>query len=133
MIATEADLPMIAEMGREAHAGSVWDDLGTTFDPDSYEASCRALMERDDAAVFVSQRGTLWLVKIPLWFDHTETITQELFFYAPIGGDALRREGERWAEGLIAMYRHERTDPRLDRLYQRAGYQPIEHMFIRRA
>lgn len=133
MIAAEADIPLITELGAEAHAGSVWDDVGTVFDPESYEASCRALMDRDDAEVFVSERGTLWLVKIPLWFNHAETITQEIFFYATAGGDALKREGERWAEGLISMHRHHKTDPRLDSLYRRSGYVPIEHMFIRRA
>lgn len=134
MIATEADLAFIIELGAEAHAGSVWDDVGTVFDRTSYEASCRSLMERDDAGVFVCDRGTLWLARFPLWFNHAETLTSEIFFYATAGGDALRREGERWAgEGLLTMCRHDKTDPRLDSLYRRAGYAPIEHTFIRRA
>lgn len=134
MIATEADLPLIIELGAEAHAGSVWDDVGTVFDPESYEISCRSLMEREDAEVFVCDRGTLWLAKFPLFFNHAEILTSEIFFYATAGGDALRREGERWAgSGLLTMCRHDKTDPRLDSLYRRAGYAPIEHTFIRRA
>lgn len=134
MIATEADIPMIVALCREAHPGSVWDDMGTVFDPADCEASCRALMEREDAEVFVSERGTLWLARFPLWFNYAETLTSEIFFYATIGGDALRREGERWAgSGLATMCRHDKTDPRLETLYRRAGYAPIEHTFIRRA
>lgn len=134
MIATEADLPLIIELGREAHAGSAWDDVGTLFDAESYEASCRHLMEGENSAVFVSERGTLWMAKFPLFFNHDETMAAEIFFYATKGGDALRREAERWAEGCLStMGRHAKTDPRLDNLYKRAGYAPLEHIFIRRA
>lgn len=132
MIATEADIPLIVELALEAHQGSVWEDFADA-DPASIEASVRALMARDDAAVFVSERGVLMLCRFPIWFNHAVPITNEIFFYATKGGDALRREGERWADGLVTMCRHDRTDPRLDRLYQRAGYVPIEHTFIRRA
>lgn len=133
MIATEADIPLIVELGREAHTGSVWDGLAE-FNAADYEASCRALMGGENSEVFVSERGTLWLARFPLWFNHSETLASEVFFYATAGGDALRREGERWAKGdLITMARHDKTDPRLDSLYRRAGYDPIEHIWIRRA
>lgn len=134
MIATEADIPLILDLCREAHVRSVWEDVGAEFDPDSTKASIRTLMENPEALVLVCDRGTLWLARFPLWFNHAETITREVFFYATKGGDALRREGERWAgPGLTVLSRHDRTDPRLDTYYRRAGYQPIEHDFIRRA
>jgi len=84
--------------------------------------------------VFVCDRGVLLLARIPLWFNHAETVISEVFYYATKGGDALRREGERWAgPGLMTLCRHDATDPRLEILYRRAGYAPIEHTFIRRA
>lgn len=91
------------------------------------------MMARDDQAVFVSERGVLMMAAFPLWFNHSQPLTSEIFFYATKGGDALRREGERWARGLVTMSRHDKTDPRLDKLFLRAGYVPIEHTFIRRA
>jgi len=134
VIATEADIPLIIELATEAHKGSVWEDMGTTPDPESIAKSAKALMARDDGAVFVCDRGVLMIARFPLWFDHAERIANEIFFYATKGGDALRREGQRWAEGsLVTMSRHDRTDARLDKLFQRAGYVPIEHTFIRRA
>lgn len=134
MIATEADLPLIVELATEAHKGSIWEQVGTVPDPKSIEASCLSLMAREDAAVFVCDRGVLMLARVPLWFDHGEIIAHEIFFYATKGGDALRREGQRWAgEGLGTLSRHETTDTRLESLYRRAGYVPIEHTFIRRA
>lgn len=134
MIATEADIPRIVELGREAHHGSMWDDLGVAFDEDSYVASCRHLMAGEDSAVFVADRGTFWIARFPLWFNHEERLAQEVFFYATRGGDALRREAEAWAGGgLMSICRHDKTDCRLETLYARAGYRPIEHTFIRRA
>lgn len=132
MIATEADIPLIVELALEAHKGSVWEEFADAK-PDDIAASVKAMMGRDDMAVFVCDRGVLMMARFPLWFNHGERIANEIFFYATKGGDALRREGERWANGLVSMSRHERTDPRLDKLFQRAGYVPIEHTFIRRA
>lgn len=133
MIATEADIPLIVDLALEAHAGSVWEEFADTVTAD-IEASVRALMARDDAAVFVSERGVLMLATVPVWFNHAVKIAHEVFFYATKGGDALRREGKRWAAGkLITISRHERTDPRLEKLLTRAGLVPIEHTFIGRA
>lgn len=121
------------DLCREAHTGSVWDGLAE-FNAEDCEASIRVLMENPEAVVLVCDRGTLWLIRIPVWFNHAETIASEVFYYATKGGDALRREGERWAgPGLMTLCRHERTDPRLEILYRRGGYAPIEHTFIRRA
>jgi hypothetical protein len=132
LIATEADLPLIVDLALEAHKGSVWEDFAQA-DPESIRQSALALMERDDAAVFVCDRGVLMLARFPLWFNHDTLLTSEVFFYATKGGDALMREGRRWADGLMTVCRHDRTDPRLDKLYQRAGFVPIEHTFIGRA
>lgn len=134
MIATEADIPLIVELALEAHKGSVWETMGANPDPNSIRSSCLSLMGREDAAVFVCDRGVLMIARFPLWFDHSERVANEIFFYATKGGDALRREGQRWASGdLMTISRHDRTDPRLDKLLTRAGMVPIEHTWIRRA
>lgn len=132
MIASEADLPLIVDLGRKAHAASAWRDVAD-FDPASFEGSCRALIEDPSALVLVSPRASLWIKQFPLYFNHAETVAHEVFF-AGVNAGALRREAERWAEGaLITMSRNAATNPRLDTLYQRAGYVPVEHTFIRRA
>lgn len=133
MIATVADIPFIIDLCREAHGGSVWEDVGAAFDEGSCEAAIRGLMDNPDAVVLVCDRGTLWLVRFPLWFNQAETIANELFFYATKGGDALRYEAARWVgEGLTTLSRHEKTDTRLETIYRRAGFQALEHTFIRR-
>lgn len=132
MIASEADLPQIVELGREAHGGSAWNGLAD-FCPESFEKTCRGLMERDDALVLFDGQASLWMVRFPLYFNHAETVSNEVFFYARHNGDPLRRAAERWAEGFVTMSRNEGTDPRYDRLLSRAGYVPVEHTFVRRA
>ena len=132
MIATEADLPLIVELGREAHAGSSWNGVAE-FDAADFEASCRMLMARDDAAVFVCDRGSLWMTRTKLYFNHAETVALDVFYYATKGGDALRREAQRWAgPGLMTLSRNDATDTRLDKLYSRAGFAPVEHQYVRR-
>lgn len=132
MIATDADLPLMVELGSKAHAASAWSGVAD-FDPASFEASCRALMDDPQALVLVSPRASLWIKRFPLYFNHAETVAHEVFF-AGVNAGALRRQAERWARGaLITMSRNAATDPRLDTLYQRAGYVPVEHTFIRRA
>jgi hypothetical protein len=125
------DLDLIVELAREAHTGSAWEGLAE-FDPDSVREAAQGLIDGEHGTVLVSTRGVLMLARFPLWFNKAETLTTEVFFYATEGGDALRRAGERWADGLIVMCRHAHTDPRLDRLYERAGYRPLEHVFARR-
>lgn len=132
-LATEADIPQIVEWGREAHGGSTYAGL-VEFVPEDFEAACRHLMSDDDAVVLVSGRGSLWMKRFPVYFNHAETFAHEVFFYATKGGDALRRAGQRWASGdLVTFSRNDATDPRLDALYRRAGLRPLEHTFIGRA
>lgn len=132
MIATEADIPLIVDLGREAHAKSAWQGLAE-FVAEDFEASCRMLMDDPDALVLVNSTASLWVKRFPLYFNHSETLAGEVFF-AGQNGQALRRAAEAWAGGsLITMSRNAATDDRLDNLYRRAGYVPIEHTFIRRA
>lgn len=132
MIATEADIPLIIELAIEAHTGSAWEGFAEP-DPESIALSVKALIDNEDAAVFVCDRGVLMLARFPVWFNQAVPVASEVFFYATKGGDALLREGRRWAGGLMTLSRHDKTDPRLEKLYQRAGFVPIEHTFIGRA
>lgn len=134
MIATEADIPLILELCREAHNKAMWSSFGAEFCQQSCKESCRFLMEDDDAAVFVADRGTLWVKRFPMVFNHAQIVVSDVFFYATKNADALRREAERWAGngGLISLSRHGNTDVRVNQLYARSGYDLIEQRFLRR-
>lgn len=132
MIATEADLARIVEVGRTAHAASAWVGLAE-FDPASFEASCRSLMADENALVLFNGTASLWVKRFPLYFNHAETVVHEVFF-AGTNGRPLRKAAEQWAKGdLITMSRNANTRASLEAAYRRAGYVPIESTFIRRA
>lgn len=133
MIATEADLDLIVELGAEAHAASSYVALAA-FHPDSFRSSARTVMESPNGAVFVTDRGCIWVMKFPLYFNHAETVANEVFWHATRNGDALRREAQAWARGsLMTLSRNAATDARLDTLIQRAGFVPVETTYMRRA
>lgn len=134
MIATEADIPMILDLCHEAHSKAMWSGFGADLCLKSCEESCRFLMADDDGAVFVTERGTLWLKRFPMVFNHAQIVASDVFFYATKNADALRRDAEQWvgAGGLISLSRHGNTDARLNKLYARAGYDLIEQRFLRR-
>lgn len=132
MIATEGDLPAIAALGAKAHAASAYAGL-VPFDQLSFVRSCRHLMEDLDGLVLFNGTASLWLKRFPLYFNHAVPMTAEIFF-AGVNGQPLRRFAEHWAEGgVISFGRNAATDDRLDNIYRRAGYQPIEHTWVRRA
>lgn len=132
MIATEADLPAIVEIGRDAHAASAWRPLAA-FDPASFEASCRALLADPDGLVLFNGSASLWMKRIPLFFNHAEAVAHEVFF-AGRHGRALRKFAQQWAAGaLITMSRNANTRVSLEAEYRRDGYVPIESTLIRRA
>lgn len=127
--ATLDDMELAVELGRDMFGKSHWNDL-TTYDAGLVRATLERLIEQDDAAVFVSDRGILILIVVPLWFSGLPTV-HELFFWALDGsGDALRRAGEAWAREVgavvpVIMGAHEPGDmDRLDCWYRRAGYVP---------
>lgn len=134
MIATQADIPLILDLCREAHGKAMWSRFGAEFCRRSCEESCRFLMDDEDGAVFVADRGTLWVKRFPMIFNHAQIVASDVFFYATKNGDALRREAEKWVGdgGLISLSRHGNTDARVNKLYARAGYDLIEQRFLRR-
>lgn len=130
--ASPDDLSWLVDLGREAHGHTTWGQVAE-YCPASFADTCRGLMDREDAAVLVNRRGSIWVCRFPLFFNHAESVAHEVFFYATEGGDALRRAAERWAgPGLKTLSRNDATDTRLGRLYERAGYRPVEHTYIRR-
>lgn len=128
--ATPDDLQQVVELGEAFHAATIWKDLAP-FDRDSFEASVEALLDRDDAAIFLSPGGFIGLTKVGLYFNRAVPVTAELFFWAPDGqGDALRKAAERWAGGLLVMNAH-LAEPRAANWYARKGYRPLEATFLK--
>lgn len=123
------DVEFAVSLCEEIYPATHWAGLAD-FDRDRVRSTIIHLVQRDDAAVFLSRRGLIVVIVVPHWFADLNTV-QELFFWALDGsGDRLRREAETWARGLgaavpIVMGAHEPGDmEKTERWYRRAGYEP---------
>lgn len=129
--ATEDDLGYIVDLVERFHEQSLWKGL-VPFDRESFRHTAGGLLARDDALILLSEGGIVALSKCPLYFNHGETITAELLFWAPDGqGDALRKAAEEWACGLVAIHAHG-ADGRVGNWLMRKGYAPIEAIYLKR-
>lgn len=131
--ATEADLPAIVEFGRDFYAASHWASIAD-YDPERTAGTLRSLIERQDTALFISPRGLIGMVLLPLWCGDVLT-AQEFIFWAGDGqGAALRRAAEAWADEhgarVVVMGAHEPGDmDRIEKFYRRNGYAPHGRSF----
>lgn len=74
-----------------------------------------------------------------LFFDPNAVFAQEYFWWAEKDGQALFTAFEDWAESAGAsgvlmaaeQYADQKKNLKLDRLYARKGYKPVERNFIR--
>lgn len=137
--AVEADIPRLLEMGERFHEESGW-SRWAEFDADSFAESLREWIEHDSITVLIAENGFAVGVRMPLYFNRREELFQELLWWvAPEcrngSGAALRRELEARAQGcrIVSMTRTDALRPEaVDRLYRRAGYEPVEHVYFKR-
>lgn len=106
------------------------------YDPISMEQTFRLLIETDHNCLFVGERGAIGGCSGPHPFNHAHWIAQELFWWSE-GREGLRLLDafEGWAAARCATVRMitlEAVEPeRMGRLYERRGYAPLEHGYIK--
>lgn len=132
MIATEADIPRMVEMGRQFHAHSPYADVA--FDADATADLLRRVIA--DGGAFVSDAGMIGGITSPLYFAPSHTVAVELFWWSNGGGRALREEFEAWARerGAYAVQMSALANgdaEAVDRNYTRAGYAKAETAYLK--
>lgn len=128
-----ADAGTAVHFAREFHAESVHAAI-----PIDVEA-LTAFMERliTGGAVFLSDHGIIGGLIVPAYFNPAHLIATELFWWAPVDGQALRAAFEGWAADQGAKtiaFTGQRNDraATIEKMFRRAGYVPVETSFIRR-
>lgn len=134
--AIQADAPTLLEMGARFHGLSPMKDLAP-YSAEAFERTMRAAIDSDGATVFVTDAldGMIGLVCAPVYFS-TVTFAQELFWWSEgRAGLRLLDAAEEWAKAqgaaALLMLRVEGVTERLDSLYRRRGYVPVEHSYAR--
>lgn len=132
--ATVSDIPRLLEMGEAFsakarlgdHVGYNREDMAETF---------RALIEGGHP-VFIGEAGAIGGTSTPHPFNRAHIMAQELFWWSE-GREGLRLLSafEKWcAENChsLRMITLEAVEPeRTGKLYERRGYRPLEHGYIR--
>lgn len=134
--ATEADVPNIVELGARmaAHAKL---DAHVGYDPASVEALCRHLISSPDGILICDDQGMIGGLAHPHPFNVSVKVGQELFWYSE--GDtglALLDAAEAKAKAIGVQYWsmicEQTMRPKVvGRLYERRGYTPLEHTYIK--
>ena len=134
--ATVSDIPRLLEMGSKfADKARLIEHVG--YDPESMEKTFAYLIGDGNCCVLVGESGAIGGMKSPHPFNHAHWIAQELFWWSE-GREGLRLLDafEAWAGeqcATVRMITLEAVNPeRMGRLYQRRGYAPLEHGYIKR-
>lgn len=132
--ATHADIPRLLEMGRKfAERAKLENHVG--YDPHSMAQTFGALIEGGHP-VFIGERGAIGATQTQHPFNHEHIHAQELFWWSEgREGLALLRALEAHCAvecDSLQMITLEAVDPeRTGRLYERLGYAPLEHSYIK--
>lgn len=131
--ATIEDTQQAVRFAKEFHAESVHSWI--PVDDEALTSWMAGLIT--GGAVFLSERGIIGGVIVPMYFNPSIKIAAELFWWAPQEGRVLREAYEAWAKGegaSISQFSGQRNDrsETVEKLFRRAGYEPVETGFMKR-
>lgn len=132
--ATVSDIPRLLEMGaRFSERAKLADHVG--YNPADMEAAFRALIENGHP-LFIGEAGAIGATCTAHPFNSAHIAAQELFWWSE-GRDglallnALERHCNEHCHSL-RMITLEAVEPeRTGRLYERRGYVPVEHSYMK--
>lgn len=132
--ATVDDVPRLLEMGRAFSAKArLVEHVG--YDPASMEATFRAMIENGHP-VFVSDTGAIGALCLPHPFNGEHIAASELFWWSE-GRDGLALLGaldaycREQCHSLRMITLHAVEPERTGRLYERKGFAPLEHSYVK--
>lgn len=133
--ATLSDIPVLLAMWeRFAEVAKLSEHVG--YDPESMGKSFAFMIEDENCIVLLSENGAIGGQKAPHPFNHAHWIAQELFWWSE-GRDGLRllTAFEQWSRDhchSLRMIALDAVEPvRTGELYQRLGFNPLEHGYIK--
>lgn len=128
------DIPRLIKYITAFHAATPWSVI--PLSAASLKHGLQALIGAPNQCVFVHEFGAIGGMLAPMKFS-ADVLAQEVFWWAEKDGLSLMRAFESWARDkdakaiCMASIRGEGTEARLAKLYERRGYRPAEHFFIK--
>lgn len=143
--ATVGDIAAIARLGEEFHRQAGWEDI-FAYSAADCEVSLEALMALDSFICLVAETerivGMAAGIVCPVYFNRGHLSGEELFWW--VSGEAPQMTGLRLLEALETEAREmgcqswqmkslaRLNGERMGKVYERRGYRPSEHTFIKR-
>jgi hypothetical protein len=100
------------------------------------EAMLRRMIEGEDAALLMHDRGAIGGIIAPLWCSPDVRVANELFWWSESNGLSLMKAFEAWAHdngaqvvNMVMIVGRRDVSP----IYDRAGYLPVELSYVRAA
>jgi hypothetical protein len=133
--AVPEDIPRLLEYGaRFADRAKLSEHVG--YDAADMDRTFRLMIDAPEHVVFVSDAGAIGGMSGPHPFNYKHIIAQEVFWWSE-GRDGLRlfHAFREWAQDKahsLRMITLEAVEPeRTGRLYERLGYAPLEHSYVK--
>ena len=133
--ATIDDIDEAVKWGRKFYEGSKWNGK-TDYDVASVESTLKALID-GLGVVFLNGHGIIGGMITPLYFNHSEKVAAELFWFADQGGADLKTAFDKWAKkngatGMQMTCLVNDKEETMRRLYRTQGFDAMETSFYRR-
>lgn len=132
--ATIEDLPFLMDIGQKFFEANEW-PVELNFNPEFLEKTLIHLISDDNGVILRNDTGCIGGLLFPYYFTGDLT-TQELFWWADKDGLELLEAFERWSKNYgaktVSMITLAGLNPeRVGKIYQRRGYTPVEHSYIK--
>lgn len=130
--ATSKDIDHAVALGARFHEYS--QHKAIPYDQEAMAVFMGALVEA--GILLLAEDGLLGGCLAPLYFNPSFKVATELFWYSPKEGRALRKSFEEWAieHGAWAVQFSGMRDDRaatVDKVFRRAGYEPVETGYLK--
>lgn len=144
--ATEADLDQYVLLAKEFHLASPMDGV-VAFDPIGYADFFKASLNNDTVGLWLAESdgklvGISGAIAYPLYFNPTALVVQELWWWLTPesrgtgAGAEMFKTIEQWAKdkkatALFMIALEDSRAKKMENLYTRAGFRPMERTFIK--
>jgi GNAT superfamily N-acetyltransferase len=144
--ATEADLPQYAVQAKAFHMASPMHQI-IDFDPDGYAQFYLDALQNDKIGIWLAEIdgeivGGAGALAYPLYFNPSAIVVQELWWWLTPksrgsgAGGKMFKQIESWAEkhkasAIFMIALEDSRAKKMENLYARAGFTPMERTFIK--
>jgi RimJ/RimL family protein N-acetyltransferase len=142
--ATEVDLDKYVVLAKSFHDASPMHGV-IDFDPEGYSSFYLSALDNDSMGVWLAEVdgemvGIVGAIAYPLYFNPNALVVQELWWWlAPAfrgEGGKMFKQIESWAKernasALFMIALEDERAAKMEKLYLRAGFKPMERTFIK--